>query len=188
MSGRSASGAVVTEVAKVANRPLHLFEIYLDGATARSTDAWRNIDFGGNTYYALGSTIGFSGIEETSELQVNQVRVTQSGVDGVYVSLYLSHSYIDRRFVIRKGFLDANDTLIVDPLPIFDGRCDSPEISEDPDSGTCTITLTASSHWVDFERQPGRHTSHDEQQIWFPGDLGFEFVSQLQNQKLEWGK
>lgn len=187
MSGRGASSTVQTEIAKTANRPFHLFEIYLDGATARSTDAYRNIDWGGNTYYALGHLLTFDGIEESAELQVNQVRLTQSGVDGTYISLYLGHDYIDRRMVIRKAFLASDETVIVDPFPIFDGRCDSPEIAEDPDSGTCTVVMTASSHWVDFERTPGRHTNHDEQQIWFPGDLGFEFVGQM-NKDMKWGQ
>jgi len=184
---RGASTAVQTAVAQAANRPFHLFELYLDGFTARSTDAYRHIDWGGNTYYALGSFLDFSGVEETAELQVNSVRLTQSGVDGVNVSLYLGHDYIDRRMVIRKAFLAPDETLVIDPIPLFDGRLDAPEIVENPDDGTCTITLSASSHWVDFERRPGRHTNHDEQQIWFPGDRGFEYVSQVSSADLKWG-
>jgi hypothetical protein len=188
MSGRGASGTVSTEVAKSANRPFHLFELYLSGGTtARSTDAYRTIVWGGNSYPALGHTLNFDGIEETAELQVSQVRVTQTGVDSSYLSLYLTHDYIDRRLVIRKAFLASDETIMVDPIPIFDGRCDAPEMTEDPDAGTCTIALTASSHWVDFNRAPGRHTNHEEQQIWFPGDMGFEFISQL-NRELSWGR
>ena len=126
-------------------------------------------------------------MEETAELQVSQVKIVQSGVDSAFISAYLSYEYIDRRVVIRKAFLADNETVLVDPFPIFDGRCDAPEINDDPDSGTCTVAISASSHWVDFERRPGRHTNHDEQQFWFPGDLGFEYVSQL-NKELTWGR
>jgi hypothetical protein len=187
MSGRSASAAAQTQIALAANRPFHLFEIYFSGVTARSSDAFRNIDWGGNTYYALGHYISFDGVEETAELQVNQVKITQTGVASTFISLYLSNEYIDRRVVIRKAFLASDDTVVVDPFPIFDGRCDAPEINDDPESGTCTVSISASSHWVDFERKPGRHTNHEEQQIWFPGDQGFEFVSQL-NKELTWGR
>jgi len=188
MSGRGASAAVISEVALSANRPFHLFEIYLDGITARSTDAYRDITWGGNNYSALGHFLEYSNIEETTDLQVNSVKLTQSGVDQSYISLFLGYNYIDRRMVIRKAFLDTNLAVIVDPLPIFDGRCDAPEINENPDDGTCTVTFSAASHWVDFERRPGRHTNHEEQQIWFPGDLGFEYVAQVSSKELKWGK
>lgn len=185
---RGTSAAVQAEVAKQSNRPFHLYELYLDGVTARSTDAYRTIDWAGNTYYALGHFLEFSAIEETTELQVNSVKLTQSGVDQTYIALYLAHDYIDRRMVIRKAFLDDAEGVIVDPIPIFDGRMDAPEITENPDDGSCAVTITASSHWIDFERRPGRHTNHDEQQIWFPGDMGFEYVSQAVGQDLEWGR
>lgn len=185
-SNRGASAPVLAEIAADANAPVHLFELYLPGATTYATDAFRAVEWGGNTYPALGHFLAFDGIEETADLAVTQVRVQMSGVDQSLISLLLSYDYIDRRLVIRQGFLDASDTLIIDPLAIFDGRCDAPEISEDPDTGASGITLAASSHWIDFERTPGRHTNHEEQQIWFPGDLGFEYVSQL-NRQIKWG-
>jgi hypothetical protein len=60
-------------------------------------------------------------------------------------------------------------------------------INENPDEGSCTIAISATSHWVDFERRPGRHTNHAEQQVWFPGDLGFEFSSEIVKE-IRWGR
>ena len=42
------------------------------------------------------------------------------------------------------------------------------------------------SQWVDFQRTPGRHTNDPEEQIWFPGDRGFKFVTNI-NQQIKWG-
>lgn len=183
---RGASVAVINEFALSANRPVHLFELYLQGATTYATDAYRAVEWGGNTYPALGKFLEFDGIEETSDLSITQARVQMSGVDQTLIAGILSYEYIDRRLCIRKGFLAENETLLIDPLPIFDGRIDSPEIAEDPAAGTCVVTVSASSHWIDFERTPGRHTNHQEQQLWFPGDLGLELVSQL-NRDIKWG-
>lgn len=183
---RGASAGVITEMGLDANRPIHLFELYLDGATTYATDAWRTMVWNGNTYPALGKFLDYDGIEEASDLTISQCRVQLSGVDQSLIAAILQHEYIDRRMVIRKAFLSGASAVIVDPLPIFDGRVDSPEIEEDPASGKCLVTLAASSHWIDFERTPGRHTNHEEQQIWFPGDLGFEYVSQL-NREIKWG-
>lgn len=185
---RGASASVQTEIAKAANQPIHLFELYLDGATTYATDAHRSIEWNGNTYPALGHFLGFEGVEESADMVISQARVSLSGVDQTLIAAVLAHEYIDRRLCIRKGFMDSAsaDAVIVDPIPIFDGRVDAPEIAEDPDARTCVVTISASSHWIDFERAPGRHTNHEEQQTWFPGDLGFEYVSQL-NRQIKWG-
>ena len=89
--------------------------------------------------------------------------------------------------MIYKAFLSTvDDSLIANPLLIFDGRMDAPIISEDPNSGTCTVAVNATNAWVDFERKPGRKTSHAEQQLAFSGDLGMEFASEVVKELL-WG-
>lgn len=183
---RGASADVIAEIALAANRPVHLFELYLSGATTYATDAYRQVTWNGVDYPALGHFLDFDGVEESSDMTINQCRVQLSGVDQTLIAAILAYEYIDRRLVIRKGFLTGSEALMIDPLPIFDGRVDAPEIAEDPATGACTVTIAASSHWIDFERTPGRHTNHEEQQLWFPGDLGFEYVSQL-NRQIKWG-
>lgn len=185
MADRGASAAVLAEIGKAANEPIHLFELYLDAETVRLTDAHRPLAWNGADYIALGHLLAYDGLEETAELTVTTVRVSMSGVLQDTVALVLTHDYIDRRLVIYEAFLSGAG-VVVDPVAIFDGRADSPIIDEDPDSGKCQVVLAAAQHWVDFERRPGRHTNHEEQQIWFPGDRGFEFVSGL-NREIRWG-
>lgn len=186
MATRGASVTIQTEAAQAANAPIHLYELYLDGGTVRATDAWRSVDWSGNLYTAVGSFLSYDGLEDHLDLKVSSLRATLTGVDTVLVGEFLNHPCLDRRLVIRTGFMDAAGGVLVDPVVIFDGRCESFEINEDPGAGTCAISLSAASQWVDFERAPGRHTNHEEQQIWFPGDLGFEFIPQL-NKELKWG-
>ena len=187
MSGRGASEVVRAEAAKSANQPVHLFELYLDGAPTFATDAYRTLQWNGNTYLANGQYLSFDQVEETADMKVSTTTVVLSGVDQAEIASVLLYSYIDRRLVIRKAFMSmADDSVLVDPVPILDGRCDAPVINEDPDSGTCTVSISVGSQWIDFERKPGRHTNHQEQQLWFPGDLGFEYVSQL-NKEIKWG-
>jgi hypothetical protein len=182
---RGASGAVVTQLGAAANETCHLFELYLDDQTVRITDAYRGLSWGGNTYTAAGHWLGFDGVEESATLQVATARIQLSGVVQDSIALLLTHNYIDRRVVIYKAFISGTG-VVIDPVPIFDGRADSPIIDEDPSSGKCTVTLAAAQHWIDFERRPGRHTNDAEEQIWFPGDKGFEFVSSL-NKQIKWG-
>ena len=186
MSGRGASTATRNQIAADSNRPFHLFELYLDGATTRATDAYREITWNGNTYAANGHFLEFDAIEETAELSAGQTRVMLSGVDQSEIAAVLLYEYIDRRLVIYKAFFDTSEAVVVDPVPILDGRCDAPAVVEDPDVGTCTVVITVGNHWIDFERKPGRHANHQEQQLHFPGDNFFEFVSEI-NKEIKWG-
>lgn len=186
MTQRGASAAALSAMGQAATGVCHLLELYLDTETVRVTDAWRPVSYGGNTYTALGEWVSFEPIRESTQVEVSSVRVQLSGVDQAMPARILSNDYIDRQLVIRKAFLDANEGLVVDPIPLFDGRCDAPRLVENPDANTSIVEIEAASQWSDFDRRPGRHTNHAEQQVWFPGDLGFEYVSEV-NRQIKWG-
>ena len=59
-------------------------------------------------------------------------------------------------------------------------------VSENPER-TSTITWTVTSEWADFERVGGRRANHQEQQVFFSGDMGFEFIDQIVKD-LKWGR
>ena len=184
---RNASTNVLTEISAESNHVVHLLEMVFDAATTRLTDSPRNIIWSGNTYQAVGHFLNFSEVEETSEFQVHSMTGTLSGVNQTFVSLFLSESYLDRTVNLYKAFLDTAEAVITDPVLIFSGRISGVSINEDPDGGTCTIAMEAASQWVDFERRPGRHGTDSEQQIYFPGDKGFEFASEV-TKEIKWGK
>ena len=183
---RGASSEFIAEILKSSNQPVYLVEVWFDDGTIRMTDAWINVLWSTNTYTANGHFLGFSGLSETSDMSIPNVTVQVSAVDQTWISIALSKPYIDRRIAIYKAFLDYRLAIISNPLLVFDGRIDSMEISDDPNNGTCTIAVTASSQWVDFQRTPGRHTNDPEEQIWFPGDRGFQFVTNI-NREIKWG-
>ncbi len=187
---RGASAGVLTEIARAANRPFHLVSVeFGDGgaSTVYMTDAWQNIVWSGETWLALGQLLGFTDIEETGDLQINSLTLTLSGVEQSLVAAFFAYDYLDRAVKIYKGFLDADMAVVADPILIFEGRMDSPVVDEDPEKGTCTIAATATNAWVDFERRAGRHTNHEEQQVFFPGDQGFQFASEVVKDVI-WGR
>ena len=184
---RNASTSVITELGAEQNFPVHLCEIYFDNERIFLTDAYRQISWDGNDYISMGHLLGFGDIEETHELVVSNMTVSLSGVDQRYFSTFLSVSYVDRQITSYKSFLNVNtEVLVTDPILIFDGRMDQPVIAEDPDAGTSVVTVNCTNAWVDFERRPGRKTNYEEQQIWFPGDKGFEFASEI-TKEIKWG-
>lgn len=187
MANRGATEAVLMELAKSQNQPFHLVEVGFDNGPLYLTDAWTNVSWAGHVYTALGHFLGFSDIEESIELSVANLTAQLSGVDQSAVSSVLTENYIDRPVRIYKGFFNDAMAVVADPILIFEGRMDAPVIVENPEDGSCTVSITASNAWVDFERKSGRHTNHEEQQLFFPGDKGFEFCSEI-TADIIWGR
>ena len=184
MSGRGASGLILTEWGKASNRPIHLFEFDFN-PYIYMTDAAIDISWNGNVYLS-SRALGFSGISETSELLVNSCSISLSGVDQAVIAILLQETYLNRKCKVRTAMLDAALQVIADPVLIFDGRMNRPVISVDPDSGTVVCAVEGVSHWTDFERRPGRHTNDTEQQNIFPGDKGFANVGVIPD-TIVWG-
>lgn len=183
---RGASAGYIAEIGKSTNTPCFLIEARFDAGTDYITDAAAPIVWVGNTYLSSGRMLGFSGISETADLQIPNVTLSFSGVDQAYISIALNTPFMDRRLVIHKAFLDSTIAVVTSPVMIFDGRMDTMTISDDPSADTSTISITATNQWGDFQRKPGRHTNTQEQQVYFPGDKFFDYVSQL-NLNLKWG-
>lgn len=183
---RGASSSVLTEIAAASCRPVHFVEIVFDTSTARMTDAYRDLSWDSQNWVAMGHFLSFSDIEESGGIEVSSCTLGLSGVDQTFISLFLNNNFIDRKVTIWKGFLDSTMEVISSPVMIFSGRINKPGITEDPGNGSCTLAVDVASNWVDFQRVPGRHTNHTEQQIWFPGDRGFEFAADKATQ-LKWG-
>ena len=131
--------------------------------------------------------MAFSSIKESVEIIVSKITLSLSGVDGSMISRFLNKQYIDRDIRLYTAFLDSSQVLVVNPILVFEGRMDTPVISDNPVGGKSTITVTATNTWVDFSRKTGRHTNHEEQQIFFAGDKGFEYASEIVKD-IVWGK
>ena len=184
---RGSTTAFQQEVVKSANRPVHLAEIFFDDETVRMNDGYKTITYSSNDYTAVGHFMGFSAIEESVEVMVSKVQLSLSGVDQSMISRFLNKEYIDRQVKIYTAFLNDAQVLIADPVLIFEGRMDAPVITDNPIAGDSKITVSATNSWVDFSRKTGRHTNHEEQQVFFAGDKGFEFASEIVKEII-WGK
>ena len=191
MADRGATTAFKDEIVKDSITPFNLVKIDLDGDITRMTDRVSKVTFDDGTgsadWLPTGHLLGISPIIEGLGAQINRLTLTIAGPDQTYFAIFLNNDYIDRPVDIWKGFLDSAGALIVDPILVFKGRIDKPIITEDPEAGTSQLTLSLANHWVDFERRTGRHTNDAEQQTWFPGDRGFEFVQEFVNRTITWG-
>lgn len=184
---RDLTPAVQGQLSASQHRMAHIFALYLDADVVRLTDDVTDVVIGESIYYATGHALDFQHDGDGDGLQINTLTVTVSGVEQSVLSASLRSSFINRRIVLWRVFFDEMGNPL-QPLLLFDGRCDGPAIDDDLTASTSVIQVRASNQFVDFERVRGRLTNHERQQQFFPGDRGFEFVSQLATGKeLQWG-
>lgn len=194
MSGRDLESAVLAEIVKDQTFPFYLMEIQFDpdpithvDNTVRLTTAYGDILWGGETWNAVGHFLSFTSVKETAENRITKMQVSLSAIDQSNISTFFTVEYMNRPLLVYLGFIDVTDyTVLVDPVLIFNGLMSQPLIQEDPTKNTSVISVEVVDHWESFNIRPGRHTNSDEQQAFFPGDLGFEFVSKVPH-ALKWG-
>jgi len=69
---------------------------------------------------------------------------------------------------------------------IFSGYMDEMNIEEAPE--TSTIELKVENKLIDLERARTRRYTNAYQKSVYPGDLGLDFVEDLQDKKVVWGR
>ena len=140
-----------------------------------------DIAFGGNTYMGVGDFGGVDVIEEQAELKSSTVQLKLSGVNPAFIDQALNSVYHARQAEIYLGFFEPDGSLTDDPDLWLDLLMDTMEISLDRES---EIILNCENEMV-YWNQPADLAYNDEdQQRLFPGDVGFEFLPQLQDARV----
>ena len=160
----------------------------------------------GTNWIGTGNLLNISAIEETSELAVKGATLTLSGVPSEVLSLALSEPYQGRVCNIYFGTFSQGSILQESSSyillqdgsrinlettdkgfnEIFSGYMDQMNIEESGE--TSTIQLLVENKLVDLERaRVARFTSGYQKSI-YAGDLGLDFVEDLQDKQIPWGR
>jgi hypothetical protein len=154
----------------------------------------------GTEWVGLGQLLNISAIEETSEMAVKGATITLSGIPQTLLSLALAEPYQGRMCNIYFGTFSQGSLLqesssyilLQDGSRInlettdkgfnelFSGYMDQMNIEES--SETCTISLAVENKLVE-----ARFTSGYQKSI-YAGDLGLDFIEDLQDKSIVWGK
>ena len=81
---------------------------------------------------------------------------------------------------------DTSKNVVADVYTLFKGNMDVLNISEG--AVTTVVQLKLESRLVTFEKASNRMYTFEDQKIDFPNDLGFEFIPDLQDKEIIWGK
>lgn len=126
-----------------------------------------------------------SAISETSGLEMTGVSMSLSGIPSAMITTALAEYYQGRDCNIWLAPLDANCAVLADPVLVFPGRIDTMSIEL---GDTASITLTAENKMADWNKSRVRRYTHEDQIAEYPSDLGLEFVPQMVEKVLVWGR
>jgi hypothetical protein len=138
----------------------------------------------GQTWTGMGWLGKISAIPQTTKVQAQSITLSLSGIPSSLVGEAIDQIRITGVATVFLAFLDSTGAVIEDPIQLFSGSLDVPTLD---DSGqTSTLSITAENPLITLNEAPERQFDDADQQIYFPGDLGFTFVDSIGNLALFW--
>ena len=187
--------------------PFFATELRFDGNIVRMwTGQGTLVLADGSEWVGLGQLLNISAIEETSEMSVKGASISLSGIPSNLLSLALSEPYQGRIAKIYFGTFqqgsilqETSDYILLQDgsrinleststgfNELFSGYMDQMNIEESGD--TATIEMMVENKLIDLERaRVARFTSGYQKSV-YPGDLGMDFIEDLQDKRISWGR
>lgn len=185
MTARDLTASVLSAIQAREVSVIALFEGEFSTGFVRLWTGLGDLSWDSKTWTGAGNLIGWSPIEEADGVVASGVEVSLSGVSTDLVSAALDEARQGLPGRIWIGFLDASGAVIADPFQAFSGRLDVPQIADGAEA--CTITIDYENKLVDLQRPREQRFTHEFQQALYAGDLGFEYVTTIQDQEIVWG-
>ena len=207
---RELSDAVADALDDAVVYPFFAVELLFDGENVlRMWTGVGTLVYDSVEWFGTGNLLDISSVEETTEISAKGATITLSGVPSEVISLALSEPYQGRICKIYFGmfskgsmldesgnyilledggkiYLDNPQTDFNELTEIFSGYMDQMNINENPDIST--VELTVENKLVDLERSRVRRFTSAYQKSVYPNDLGLDFVEDLQDKDITWGR
>ncbi len=187
---RSITTAFKNAIKSSVVRPFLAVELEFSTGTLRFWNGYGDLTMtaGGssNTFTGLGDLMAVSPTSESDQIEAIGASLSLTGIKSSFISTALTGNYTNRNASIFLGVFDSNKSVISDVYTLFKGKMDIMKIDEGPESAT--ITLNLENRLIVLDRPINRRFTHEDQQERFSGDLGFEFVPDLQDKEIIWGK
>lgn len=167
-------------------RPVIFFEGAFASGLVRIWSGLGTIDWDGKIWTGAGSLLGLGSIEEAEQVVASGTSISLSGVPLEMVALAIDEARQGLPGRVWLGLLTEERGLIADPVQAFTGRLDVPEITDDAQS--CTVTISYESRLIDLNTARSWRYTHESQQALHPGDMGFAFVTSIQDREITWGR
>lgn len=185
MGSRDVSSEVLSALEGATVRPFFAVEMLFDSAPIRLWTGTGTRTFGELEWIGAGTLLDISAVEETSEIAARGATITLGGLNTEVIGLALQSPYQGRVCNLYFGIM-AEDGVSANLTQVFSGFMDEMNIEEGAEYGT--IELKVENKLIDLERARVRRFSSAYQKSRYPDDKGFDFVEDLQDKEVVWGK
>lgn len=168
------------------NSEVNLFlavKLEFDSGDVRLWNGYDDVTIDGEEYIGSGSLLSVGGVEESGEVSAKGTAIALSGIDASLISIALQENYQNRTASVIIGTIDSG---VFSTYTLFRGRMDVMEIDEGSESAS--IRLTAENNLIDLERPRSTRYTSEDQKTYYPNDLGLDYVADLQDKQIDWGK
>lgn len=166
-------------------KPCWLLKLEFVGTDVYLTSRALDVSWSGQTWLGNGWLQGLNGIDETKDHTSTGLTVVLGGYDSTLMSLVLSSTSQNKGCELYFGMLDSSNALIADPYCLSRGKFDTAEIEEAAQDAI--ISLKYENDLLKIRRTNVFRFTHQSQQALFPGDMGFQYVSQAADWQGFWG-
>lgn len=167
-------------------RPIVFFEGEFASGMVRVWSGLGELSWDGKIWAGLGTLLSFGALEESDAVVATGTMISLSAVPPDMVGIAIDEARQGKPGRVWLGLLDAEHQVIADPVKAFVGRLDVPEITDNAES--CTVTISYESRLIDLNTARSWRYTDRSQQALFPGDPGFEHVTTIQDREVTWGR
>lgn len=156
------------------------------GSITPSGPAWSSLSTFpyGQAFTGLAWLARLSSIPQTTKTQAQNITIGLNGIPSSLVLEAVNQVRVSGTATIWLAFLNSTGAVIADPLQLFSGSLDVPSLTDSGD--TSAISITCENSLLALNLAPNRLFDDTDQQLYYPGDLGFSFVDKLANIALFW--
>lgn len=183
---RTLASGVSTELTATTVRPRFFFQLELASTYLRVWSDTYDVSWNGSTWLGNGFLFAFGGYQEKRNIEAVGLKVTLTGEPSTLVSTILNDIRQNKTAKLWLAFLNSSGAIIADPHLLFNGRLDTATLDDAPDQSRLELALE--NRLIDLQRAKDYRFTHETQQIFYSGDLGFEYVEQLKEWHQYWGK
>ncbi|MEE3046661.1 MAG: hypothetical protein VX620_15535 [Pseudomonadota bacterium] len=167
--------------------PVLLMRVGTADGPVRMWTGYGELSHGGEVWLGGGEFIGVSNVSETADIQANGITFSMSGITEELLAIAIQSMRQGEDAELFLGALTDTGELVGNQVVrVFKGKTDVPVI--DDDGASIVINLTAESDLIDLERSRVRRYTPEDQKSDYPDDLGFDFVTRLQETEIAWGQ
>lgn len=185
---RPLTAAMVAAITAAVVRPVIFYQATLaDNSIVRYFSGLGTIVWNTFTWTGSGQVISMSEVSESDDVKTEDVTIEINGVPLANISMVEQSLANGKAGTIYIGAIDDAGAVVASPKIVFKGGLNGAQTDEsDVEKPKCSIVYV--DDLADLRRARVRRFTHEDQQIYYPGDRGLEAMAVSQDREFEFGK